>query len=62
MPPLDPDLALVARVDCPFVAEGWYETAALQASAYAVVVGTAITNPVAITARLVEEIRTLTVA
>ncbi len=70
-PPPGPDLDLVAalasEVDCPVVAEGRYETAAqvraaLQAGAYAVVVGTAITNPVALTARLVEEIRTLTVA
>jgi putative N-acetylmannosamine-6-phosphate epimerase len=69
--PDDPDLALVsalvAALDCPIVAEGRYETsahvrAALEAGAHSVVVGTAITNPVAITERLVGEIRSLTVA
>lgn len=65
-----PDLTLVAalaaEVGCPVVAEGRYTTAeqvvaALAAGAHAVVVGAAITNPVALTARLVGEIRTLTV-
>jgi N-acylglucosamine-6-phosphate 2-epimerase len=49
--------ALVARLDCPVVAEGRYRSAddvraAVGAGAYAVVVGTAITNPTAITTRL----------
>jgi N-acylglucosamine-6-phosphate 2-epimerase len=53
---------LVAKLDCAVVAEGRYRTgtdvrAALDAGAYAVVVGTAITNPLAITRRLVEEMR-----
>jgi N-acylglucosamine-6-phosphate 2-epimerase len=57
-PPDGPDLELVARLvdglDCPVVAEGRYATpdqvrAAFAAGAYAVVVGTAITNPVALT-------------
>jgi N-acylglucosamine-6-phosphate 2-epimerase len=56
--PDGPDLDLVARLastlDCPVVAEGRYATpehvrAALDAGAHAVVVGTAITNPAAIT-------------
>jgi N-acylglucosamine-6-phosphate 2-epimerase len=59
-PPEGPDLelvaALAARVDCPVVAEGRYASpaqvrAAFAAGAYAVVVGTAITNPVALTRR-----------
>ena len=62
MPP-GPDLDLVARlvaaVDCPVIAEGRLVTpqdarAALDAGAYAVVVGTAITNPAAITGRFAE--------
>ena len=57
--PVEPDLALVealaSALDCPVVAEGRYATPdhvrqAFDAGAYAVVVGTAITNPVAITA------------
>lgn len=57
----EPDVDLVAelagRLDCPVVAEGRYRTradvaAALAAGAYAVVVGTAVTNPMAITRRL----------
>ncbi|MQA06108.1 MAG: putative N-acetylmannosamine-6-phosphate 2-epimerase [Streptosporangiales bacterium] len=56
-----PDVELVAelarRLDCPIVAEGRYWTrsdvaAALTAGAYAVIVGTAITNPMEITKRL----------
>ena len=59
-PPAGPDLelvaALAARVDCPVVAEGRYASpeqvrAAFAAGAFAVVVGTAITNPVALTQR-----------
>lgn len=58
--PEGPDLELVARLavelDRPVVAEGRYATpeavrAALEANAWAVVVGTAITNPVALTRR-----------
>lgn len=61
--PPGPDLDLVARlvaaVDCPVIAEGRLVTpqdarAALDAGAYAVVVGTAITNPAAITGRFAE--------
>jgi N-acylglucosamine-6-phosphate 2-epimerase len=61
--PPGPDLDLVARlvaaVDCPVIAEGRLVTpedarAALDAGAYAVVVGTAITNPAAITRRFAE--------
>ena len=60
-PPEGPDVELVAglaaRVDCPVVAEGRYASreqvrAAFAAGAFAVVVGTAITNPVALTQRL----------
>jgi N-acylglucosamine-6-phosphate 2-epimerase len=56
--PDGPDVDLVTRLastlDCPIVAEGRYAApaqvrAALDAGAYAVVVGTAITNPGAIT-------------
>ena len=48
---------LVARLDCPIIAEGRIRTdsdvrAVCDAGAYAVVVGTAITNPMAITAHL----------
>lgn len=55
-----PDLELVAalagRLDCPVLAEGRYATpdavrAAFAAGAFAVVVGTAITEPVALTRR-----------
>jgi putative N-acetylmannosamine-6-phosphate epimerase len=58
--PDGPDVELVAelaeRLDCPVVAEGRYRTpgevrAAFAAGAFAVVVGTAITNPVALTQR-----------
>jgi N-acylglucosamine-6-phosphate 2-epimerase len=61
--PTGPDLDLVARlaaaVDCPVIAEGRLATpedarAALDRGAYAVVVGTAITNPAAITRRFRE--------
>lgn len=61
-----PDVELVAslaaQLDCPVVAEGRYWTrehvrAALDAGAYAVVVGTAVTNPAAITRRLAEAAR-----
>ena len=57
-PPAGPDTALVAElavaVDCPVLAEGRYATsadvaAAFAAGAFAVVVGTAITDPVALT-------------
>jgi N-acylglucosamine-6-phosphate 2-epimerase len=59
--PDDPDLELVGRLagelDCPVLAEGRYSTpddvrAAFDAGAFAVVVGTAITDPVALTRRL----------
>jgi N-acylglucosamine-6-phosphate 2-epimerase len=58
--PEEPDLELVARLaaalDCPVLAEGRYLTpesvhAALEAGAFAVVVGTAITDPLALTRR-----------
>jgi N-acylglucosamine-6-phosphate 2-epimerase len=61
--PDDPDIdvvrSLAAQLDCPIVAEGRYTTpadvsAALIAGAIAVVVGTAITNPTAITRRLAQ--------
>ncbi len=60
--PEGPDLELVARLvrelDCPVLAEGRYATpddvqAALDAGAFAVVVGTAITDPVMLTRRFV---------
>jgi N-acylglucosamine-6-phosphate 2-epimerase len=60
--PADPDIELVARlvaaVDCPVVAEGRYWSAeqvqaAFDAGAHAVVIGAAITNPMAITRRFV---------
>ncbi|RJQ91248.1 putative N-acetylmannosamine-6-phosphate 2-epimerase [Amycolatopsis panacis] len=56
-PDVDLVSALVARLDCPVVAEGRYRSArdvraAVDAGAYAVVVGTAITNPMAITTQL----------
>jgi N-acylglucosamine-6-phosphate 2-epimerase len=59
--PEEPDLELVGRLadelDCPVVAEGRYSTpveveAALAAGAFAVVVGTAITDPMTLTRRL----------
>jgi N-acylglucosamine-6-phosphate 2-epimerase len=59
--PDGPDVALVARLrealDCPVVAEGRYWTpadvrAGFEAGAHAIVVGTAVTNPMAITERL----------
>jgi N-acylglucosamine-6-phosphate 2-epimerase len=59
--PSGPDLELVGglarEVDCPVLAEGRYATAedvqaALEAGAFAVVVGTAITDPVTLTRRL----------
>jgi N-acylglucosamine-6-phosphate 2-epimerase len=58
--PERPDLELVGRLagelDCPVLAEGRYSTpedvrAALDAGAFAVVVGTAITDPLALTRR-----------
>ncbi|HZV50679.1 MAG TPA: N-acetylmannosamine-6-phosphate 2-epimerase [Candidatus Dormibacteraeota bacterium] len=61
-----PDIELVAglvrEVSCPVVAEGRYGSPqevrlAFAAGAHAVVVGTAITNPMAITRRLVEAIK-----
>lgn len=61
--PAAPDVDLVrslaVELDCPIVAEGRYVTpedvsAAFAAGATAVVVGTAITNPTAITRRLVQ--------
>ena len=64
--PPEPDVRLVAdlvaKLDCEIVAEGRYRTAsdvraALDAGAHAVVVGTAITNPLAITRWLVEAMR-----
>jgi N-acylglucosamine-6-phosphate 2-epimerase len=60
--PADPDVELVARlvaaVDCPVIAEGRYWSAdqvqaAFEAGAHAVVIGAAITNPMAITRRFV---------
>jgi putative N-acetylmannosamine-6-phosphate epimerase/N-acetylglucosamine kinase-like BadF-type ATPase len=56
-PDVDLVAALVRQLDCPVVAEGRYRSAedvraAVDAGAYAVVVGTAITNPMAITTRL----------
>ncbi len=60
-----PDVELVgelaARLDCPVIAEGRIRTdddvrAVCDAGAYAVVVGTAITNPMAITAHLASAI------
>ena len=59
-PPEEPDLDLVARLaarlDCPVLAEGRYATPqavhqAFEAGAWAVVVGAAITDPVALTRR-----------
>ncbi len=61
--PDEPDLELVERLaselDCPVFAEGRYATpadvaAAFDAGAFAVVVGTAITDPTALTRRLAE--------
>jgi N-acylglucosamine-6-phosphate 2-epimerase len=65
-PAAEPDVELVARLaaelDCPVLAEGRYATpahvrAAFAAGAFAVVVGTAITNPVALTRRFAEATR-----
>jgi N-acylglucosamine-6-phosphate 2-epimerase len=62
--PEGPDLELVGRLvqelDCPVLAEGRYATpddvhAALDAGAFAVVVGTAITDPVTLTRRFAAE-------
>jgi N-acylglucosamine-6-phosphate 2-epimerase len=59
-PPADPDIGLVEQLatelDCAVLAEGRYAStgqvaAALAAGAFAVVVGTAITDPVALTRR-----------
>ncbi len=59
--PDEPDLELVERLsgelDCPVLAEGRFSTpaevaAALDAGAFAVVVGTAITDPIALTREL----------
>ena len=59
-PPEEPDLELVSRLaaqlDCPVLAEGRYATPdaaqeALDAGAFAVVIGSAITDPVALTRR-----------
>ena len=64
--PVEPDIdliaALVARVDIPVVAEGRIRTradvaAAVDAGAHAVVVGTAVTNPLAQTAYLRDALR-----
>jgi len=61
--PEEPDLELVERLaselDCPVLAEGRYSTpadvaAAFGAGAFAVVVGTAITDPTALTRRLAD--------
>lgn len=66
----DPDIELivdlVTELDCQVIAEGRFWTAdqiraALDAGAYAVVVGTAITNPAAITRRLSSAVDPLTV-
>jgi N-acylglucosamine-6-phosphate 2-epimerase len=63
LPPTEPDLELVERLaaelDCPVLAEGRYATpdhvrAAFHAGAFAVVVGTAITDPVALTRRFAD--------
>ena len=65
--PTGPDVdlvrRLVAKLDCPVVAEGRIQTpedvrAVCDAGAYAVVVGNAITNPMDLTARLVGAIPT----
>jgi N-acylglucosamine-6-phosphate 2-epimerase len=64
--PTGPDVDLVrelaAKLDCPVIAEGRIRTpedvrAVFEAGAYAVVVGSAITNPMDVTTRLVEAIR-----
>lgn len=63
--PSGPDVELVhqvaARLDCPVIAEGRIRTAedvraVCEAGAYAVVVGSAITNPMDITAHLLDAI------
>jgi N-acylglucosamine-6-phosphate 2-epimerase len=61
LPDLDLIVKLAAELDCPVVAEGRYWTpeqarAAIDAGAYAVVIGTAITNPGAITSRFLEAV------
>jgi putative N-acetylmannosamine-6-phosphate epimerase/N-acetylglucosamine kinase-like BadF-type ATPase len=58
-PDVDLVAALAERLDCPVLAEGRYWTPeqvreAIAAGAYAVIVGTAITNPMAITTRLLK--------
>jgi N-acylglucosamine-6-phosphate 2-epimerase len=64
--PDGPDIDLLARLaaalDCPVIAEGRFWTvddvrAGFDAGAHAIVVGTAITNPLAITRRFVEKTR-----
>lgn len=64
--PLDPDIDLIAalapRIDVPIVAEGRIRTrddvaAAIAAGAHAVVVGTAVTNPLSQTAYLLGALR-----
>jgi N-acylglucosamine-6-phosphate 2-epimerase len=64
--PDGPDIDLLARLaaalDCPVIAEGRFWTvddvrAGFDAGAHAIVVGTAITNPLAITRRFVEQTR-----
>jgi putative N-acetylmannosamine-6-phosphate epimerase len=62
-PDLDLVTALAAALDCPIVAEGRIRDesealAALAAGAYAVVVGSAITNPVLTTRRFVDRLDT----
>jgi putative N-acetylmannosamine-6-phosphate epimerase len=65
-PPDEPDLEMILRLaprcPVPLIAEGRFTTpgqvaAALRAGAYAVVVGTAITNPGEITRRFAEATR-----
>lgn len=61
-PDVDLVAALVDRLDCPVLAEGRYRTpehvrAAISAGAYAVIVGTAVTNPMAITSLLLKATR-----
>jgi N-acylglucosamine-6-phosphate 2-epimerase len=62
-PPAEPDLELVGRLaaelDCPVLAEGRYGSPeavrdALEAGAFAVVVGTAIADPLALTRRFAD--------
>jgi N-acylglucosamine-6-phosphate 2-epimerase len=61
-PDLDLVAGLVRELDCPVIAEGRYWTlddvrAGFAVGAHAIVVGTAITNPMAITRRMVEGAR-----